>query len=97
MIKNTIRSLVFLAIFIVSNPLHAQFSNIPGTPFVKNFTEEAINNDLTVFDISHVVAPEKKLYKSPSHNPVPRIWITCSSPSLSIILFIISPSLINGK
>jgi len=52
MIKNTIRSLVFLAIFIVSNPLHAQFSNIPGTPFVKNFTEEAINNDLTVFDIS---------------------------------------------
>ena len=50
--SSTIRRLVLLAIIIVSTPLYAQFFNIPGTPFVKNFTEEAINNDLTVFDIS---------------------------------------------
>ena len=30
----------------------SQFSKAPGTPIIMNFTEEAVNNDLTTYDIS---------------------------------------------
>ncbi len=35
-----------------------QFSNVPGTPLVKNFTEEEINSHLKIFDISQSVNGE---------------------------------------
>ena len=50
--KNIIRFLIFLAIIFVSDSLYGQFSNISGTPITKNFTEDEVNNDLTIFDIS---------------------------------------------
>lgn len=48
-----IRKNLFLFLLVSFSHLSlAQFANIPGTPLVKNFTEEAIRNDLTIFDIS---------------------------------------------
>lgn len=50
--KSVNRFLIFLAIIFASGSLYGQFSNIPGTPITKNFTEDEVNNDLTIFDIS---------------------------------------------
>tara|TARA_R110002126_G_scaffold291172_1_gene450685 strand:+ start:12660 stop:15527 length:2868 start_codon:yes stop_codon:yes gene_type:complete len=46
------RLFFFLIFFCFSNSLLGQFFNISGTPFIKNFTEEEIKNDLTIFDMS---------------------------------------------
>ena len=42
--------LIFSLCFGVS--MWSQFSKAPGTPIIMNFTEEAVNNDLTTYDIS---------------------------------------------
>jgi hypothetical protein len=47
-----VRKLVFIFFLYFGNSVWSQFSNIPGTPIIKNFTEEEINNNLTIFDIS---------------------------------------------
>jgi AraC family chitin signaling transcriptional activator len=47
-----VRKLVFIFFLYFGNSVWSQFSNIPGTPIIKNFTEEEVNNNLTIFDIS---------------------------------------------
>jgi AraC family chitin signaling transcriptional activator len=47
-----VRKLVFIFFLYFGNSVWSQFSNIPGTPIIKNFTEEDVNNNLTIFDIS---------------------------------------------
>lgn len=46
--------LTLLVITCISYSLYGQWGNmpVPGTPLVKNFTEEDVNTELTVFDIS---------------------------------------------
>jgi len=44
----------------VSNSLLGQFPNIPGTPLIKNFSEESINFSSKIFDISQ--GDEGELY-----------------------------------
>ena len=46
------RKLLFVFFLSTASTICGQFSNIQGTPLVKNFTEEDTNSDLTVFDIS---------------------------------------------
>tara|TARA_R110002049_G_scaffold235268_1_gene408528 strand:+ start:16 stop:2919 length:2904 start_codon:yes stop_codon:yes gene_type:complete len=52
------RKLIFLLLLFVNNSIFAQFSNTPRIPFIKNLTEEDINYDLTVYDISQSVNGE---------------------------------------
>ena len=47
-----VRKLFFIFFLYFGNSVWSQFSNIPGTPIIKNFTEEEVNNNLTIFDIS---------------------------------------------
>ena len=47
---------MFVSVFLfLGKTTFCQFSNALGAPIIKNFTEEAINNDLTIFDISQNV------------------------------------------
>lgn len=50
--KNATTKLIFLIFLIFNNSLLAQFFKIPGTPLIKNFTEEEVKTNLVVFDIS---------------------------------------------
>jgi DNA-binding CsgD family transcriptional regulator/ligand-binding sensor domain-containing protein len=50
--KKINRYKICLVFLFVSFSLLGQFSKIPDTPLIKNFTEEEIHHDLTVFDIS---------------------------------------------
>ena len=43
--------IVILILFLVT-PVLGQNSNIPGTPLIKNFSEESINFSSKIFDIS---------------------------------------------
>ncbi|WP_235996530.1 ligand-binding sensor domain-containing protein [Robertkochia sediminum] len=43
---------IFWIYLLSFNALHAQLSAIPGTPYIKNFTEEEVRNDLTIFDVA---------------------------------------------
>lgn len=52
LISNEKWYLIFLLFIFFSNSIFAQFSNIPGTPFIKNFTEKETESDLTIYDIS---------------------------------------------
>tara|TARA_R110002051_G_scaffold60446_4_gene110639 strand:- start:1978 stop:4857 length:2880 start_codon:yes stop_codon:yes gene_type:complete len=47
-----INTFFFLIIICFSNPLFGQFTNLPGVPFIKNFSKEDVKKDLKVFDIS---------------------------------------------
>ena len=49
------RKLLFVFFLSTATTICGQFSNIQGTPFVKHFTEEDTNSDLTIFDISQNV------------------------------------------
>ncbi|WP_338359662.1 hypothetical protein [Yeosuana marina] len=46
------KSIYFLLLLFTVNSALAQDFNIPGIPFIKNFTEEDIHYELTVFDMS---------------------------------------------
>ncbi len=50
--NNINRILIYLFLIIVCNSIFAQISNTPGIPFIKNFTEEETNSNLTIYDIS---------------------------------------------
>ncbi|WP_339895231.1 hypothetical protein [uncultured Algibacter sp.] len=52
LIKIEKRNLIFLAFIFFCNSILAQLSNTPGTPFIKNFTEEETKSNLTIYDIS---------------------------------------------
>jgi DNA-binding CsgD family transcriptional regulator len=52
MSSNINRVLLLFLFASYSNLLLAQFSEIPGTPLLKNFTKEDLDHDLNVFDIS---------------------------------------------
>jgi DNA-binding CsgD family transcriptional regulator len=52
------RKLVFVFFLSFATILLGQVSSSLGTPFIKNFTEEEINNDLNVFDISQNINGE---------------------------------------
>lgn len=48
-----IKRLFFLLIFFsFSNSFLGQFSNLPGLPFIKNFSKDEVKKDVKVFDIS---------------------------------------------
>jgi len=46
------RKLLFVFFISFVTNIYGQFSSTPGTPFIKNFTEEEVGSNLTVFDIS---------------------------------------------
>lgn len=46
------RRLILIFSLCFGASIWSQFSNAPGTPSIINFTEEAVNNDLTTYDIS---------------------------------------------
>jgi len=51
-VERGIRKLIFLVLLIISNTISAQYTQTPGIPFIKNFTEESTNQNLTIYDIS---------------------------------------------
>jgi len=50
--------LFFILFLMNSNFIFCQLNNQLGTPFIKNFTEEEIKNNLTVYDISQSINGE---------------------------------------
>lgn len=46
------RNLIIVVLLLISLEIYCQVTPLPGTPFVKNFTEEAVNFNLTIHDIS---------------------------------------------
>jgi DNA-binding CsgD family transcriptional regulator len=54
-----VKSWVFFILFLLgSNFIFCQLNDQLGTPFIKNFTEEEIKNNLTVYDISQSITGE---------------------------------------
>jgi ligand-binding sensor domain-containing protein/DNA-binding CsgD family transcriptional regulator len=52
MLLKMYRKLILILSLCFGISVWSQFSNAPGIPIVVNFTEEAVNNDLTTYDIS---------------------------------------------
>ncbi|MDG1731283.1 MAG: hypothetical protein P8K68_05755 [Algibacter sp.] len=46
------RNLIVLVFLFLSTTIFAQYSNAPGIPFIKNFTEESTNKNLTIYGVS---------------------------------------------